>query len=239
MLSEMGSITTADIQNRFGISYDSAKRDLRILEEKGALRRTHGGAIPIGELAVGRPKKVAEPQNERNTVIERAAGLIVEGETLYLPAGELGVLLARSLPDDMHLTAAVNSIAAAEVLRRRGDVRVILLGGVADANGVCTDYFASEIVGRLRFDKAFIATDGISPAFGISHANSAELMFLGAVLDSARMTVGLYPAERLEYESSFSLSPVSRLDVLITDAALDAARVTEYKKHGVKRIIFE
>lgn len=29
----------------FGISYDSAKRDLRLLEEQGMLKRTHGGAI--------------------------------------------------------------------------------------------------------------------------------------------------------------------------------------------------
>lgn len=34
-LSEKGRISNADIQERFGISYDSAKRDLRILEEKG------------------------------------------------------------------------------------------------------------------------------------------------------------------------------------------------------------
>ena len=34
-LQEKGSITTGDIQVQFGVSYDSAKRDLRLLEEKG------------------------------------------------------------------------------------------------------------------------------------------------------------------------------------------------------------
>ena len=37
LLEEKGSITTAEIQEMFGVSYDSAKRDLRILEEKGLL----------------------------------------------------------------------------------------------------------------------------------------------------------------------------------------------------------
>ncbi len=239
MLAEAGSITTADIQKQFGISYDSAKRDLRILEEKGALRRTHGGAIPVGELAIGRPRRVAESPSEVNPVIERAAELIGEGETVYLPAGELGLLFAKSLPVNVRLTVAVNSIAVAEFLHRRQDVTVIFLGGVADADGVCTDSFATEIVRHLRFDKAFIATSGISPAFGISHTNSAQLGFLCSVLDSARSTVGLYPAENLGCESAFSVCPTSRLDVLITDAKLCGEVIAEYKKQGVKRIICE
>ncbi|MBE6613360.1 MAG: DeoR/GlpR transcriptional regulator, partial [Ruminococcaceae bacterium] len=47
IISNEGSISTARIQQEFGVGYDSAKRDLRILEEKGLLRRTHGGAIPV------------------------------------------------------------------------------------------------------------------------------------------------------------------------------------------------
>lgn len=49
-LSKKGSISNADIQKNFGVSYDSAKRDLRILEEKGFLKRTHGGALPLRRL---------------------------------------------------------------------------------------------------------------------------------------------------------------------------------------------
>ena len=56
-LKEKGSITTNDIQEQFGVSYDSAKRDLRLLEEKGLLKRTHGGALPLHQVALGRPEK--------------------------------------------------------------------------------------------------------------------------------------------------------------------------------------
>ena len=48
LIAEKGSVSTAEIQRKFSVSYDSAKRDLRILEEKGLLKRTHGGAIAIG-----------------------------------------------------------------------------------------------------------------------------------------------------------------------------------------------
>ena len=48
MLQKNKSITNQEIQDMFGISYDSAKRDLRLLEEQGMLKRTHGGAILRG-----------------------------------------------------------------------------------------------------------------------------------------------------------------------------------------------
>ena len=51
LLDQKGRITTGEMQELFGISYDSAKRDLRILEEKGLLKRTHGGAIQMHSVS--------------------------------------------------------------------------------------------------------------------------------------------------------------------------------------------
>ena len=38
-----GKITIAEITNKYGISDESARRDLRLLEQKGICKRTHGG----------------------------------------------------------------------------------------------------------------------------------------------------------------------------------------------------
>ena len=56
-LEEKGYISTDDIQEQFQVSYDSAKRDLRILDEKKLLKRTRGGALPIRQVGIGRPPK--------------------------------------------------------------------------------------------------------------------------------------------------------------------------------------
>ena len=40
ILSEKGRISNSEIHETFQISYDSAKRDLRLLEEQGLLKRT-------------------------------------------------------------------------------------------------------------------------------------------------------------------------------------------------------
>ena len=51
-----GRITIGEIQDRFDVSVDSARRDLRILEAKGLLKRTHGGAIPPMQVGAVAPR---------------------------------------------------------------------------------------------------------------------------------------------------------------------------------------
>ena len=63
IISSYGSITTDRIQKEFGVSYDSAKRDLRLLEERGLLRRTHGGAIPVSDEIIPRRAVTNDSQN--------------------------------------------------------------------------------------------------------------------------------------------------------------------------------
>ena len=89
-LSQHGSISNTDIQKNFDVSYDSAKRDLRILEEKGLLKRTHGGALPLRQIAAGRPETMTFkdiPQIKPNylQIAKEAVSLIQENDVIYIP----------------------------------------------------------------------------------------------------------------------------------------------------------
>ena len=46
-----GKITIAEITSKYGISDESARRDLRLLEQKGICKRTHGGAIVLSQVS--------------------------------------------------------------------------------------------------------------------------------------------------------------------------------------------
>lgn len=46
-LAEQGRVLARDLAVRFGVSVDSIRRDLGVLEAEGLLRRTHGGAVPV------------------------------------------------------------------------------------------------------------------------------------------------------------------------------------------------
>ncbi|MGA2924591.1 MAG: DeoR/GlpR family DNA-binding transcription regulator [Solirubrobacteraceae bacterium] len=45
VLRERGSISVGDIEDRFGVSSMTARRDLTVLADHGHIQRTHGGAV--------------------------------------------------------------------------------------------------------------------------------------------------------------------------------------------------
>lgn len=121
-LSQHGSISNTDIQKNFDVSYDSAKRDLRILEEKGLLKRTHGGALPIRQIAAGRPETMTFkdiPQVKPNylQIAKEAVSLIQENDVIYIPSTTLGLFMVKNLPEHLKIKVVTNSILIADELR--------------------------------------------------------------------------------------------------------------------------
>ncbi len=47
LLEERQELSTKDIMNEFGISQDTARRDIVLLSKRGEVRRTHGGILPL------------------------------------------------------------------------------------------------------------------------------------------------------------------------------------------------
>lgn len=221
-LSEKGSISNTDIQENFGVSYDSAKRDLRILEEKGLLKRTHGGALPLRQIAIGRPVKmtIKDMNCVRENYLEiakKAVSMIQNNDVIYIPSATVGLFMVQNIPDNLKIKVVTNSIIIAEELRIKDNISVILLGGEMDDKGNCYDTIAVETIKRLRFDKCFITSACISASFGLSIQRTQAISFWNALIDSSKMTVGLYPKEKIGFDSIVSICPANRLDTLITD----------------------
>ena len=243
-IAEKGSITTSEIQREFLISYDSAKRDLRILEEKGLLRRTHGGAIPLDQVAIGKPKgetarDITEVRPNYMAIAKRAVDTIQKNDVIFLTSATVGLFMAQNLPFDYNLRVATNSIVIAEELRKREDVKVILIGGEMDGRGNCYDGFAVEMLRRLRFDQAFLPSASISAGFGLSIQHSSAIPFWNAVMDASRKVFGLYPTEKIGAESVVSICPASRLDVLLTDDNASEEKLAEFEEAGITVVVCE
>ena len=58
IIKNEGRISIGTIQERFNVSVDTARRDLRILEEKKLLKRTRGGAISLPQIGQSSPVRM-------------------------------------------------------------------------------------------------------------------------------------------------------------------------------------
>ena len=237
-LNASGTITTAEIQRLFGIGYDSAIRDLRILEDKGLLKRTHGGAISLS--APERKETLRIVKDERPDIVSiarYAVSLIKPDEVVFLPASPVGLQMVRGLPDGLSVRVVTNSLALAEEARQRQGTKVFMIGGELDDRGCATDSFATETIRRIRMAKSFITTAGVSAGFGLSVQKSVSVAFWNAVIGSSSTLIGLYPSERFGVDSVFSVCGAQRLSCVITDGRADTSRISEFAESGVKVIV--
>ena len=227
LIAEKGSVSTAEIQRKFSVSYDSAKRDLRILEEKGLLKRTHGGAIAIGE-SLETLSRSRNEQPERVEIERYGLSLIGEGECVFIPPTAEGRWMTENLPD-RGITAVVNSPELAVILPRRR-VRCILIGGGVSERGICEGGDAVEAVRSMRFDRSFIVTEGISADFGVSVNGVEEAAFLRGVMKASRKVIGLFRGERIGVEASVRVCGAEELSCVITDGRADTSELGKLRK---------
>lgn len=243
LLSKNGRLSIDEITEKFEISVESARRDLRILEEKGLLKKTHGGALPAHQIAVGKPPKVTGKVTEVYpnylAIAKKAVSLIKNNDVVFITSASVGYLMTQNIPNDLHIRVVTNSIIIAEELRVKDNISVILLGGEIDNKGNCYDAFAIDMIKHLRFDKCFITSAFISSNFGLSIQKSQAISFWNALIDSSKETVGLYPTEKIGFESVVSICPANRLDKLITDWDASEEDLSVFDEQGIELIVVE
>lgn len=243
-LKKNGSITTNDIMEQYNVSYDTAKRDLRILDEKKLIKRTHGGALPLHQVAVGRPAKmtvkdIVSVKENYYQVALKAVSMIENNDVIFLSSATVCYFMSQNLPTDMKLRVVTNSIVIAEELRTRDNISVIMLGGEMDDKGNCYDAIAVETIRKLRFDKSFITSAFISAEFGLSIQKTSAISFYNAVLSSSRKVIGLYPKEKIGFDSVVSICPAESLDMMITDWDASETDLAVFDEKGIEIIIVE
>lgn len=114
ILNRTGQIKSREIMEMFDIGFDSARRDLRILEEKGKLIRTHGGAIPL--LQVGyrmpkhnTPKDITDIKANYMSIAKKAVEMISKNDVVYITGASVGYFMVKMLPKDFEFTVITNS----------------------------------------------------------------------------------------------------------------------------------
>ena len=240
-----GKITIAEITEKYDISDESARRDLRLLEQKGICKRTHGGAIVERQIGFSKPagctcRDIKEVKPNYLEIAKKAVSMIEENDVVFIIAATVGYFMVQNIPDDLHIRVVTNSIILAEELRTKENISTILLGGEMNGKGSLYDSFAVEMVKKLRFDKCFITSACVSSKFGLSIQKSQAISFWNAVLDSSKTAIGLYPTEKIGFDSIVSICPVDRLDCIITDWNIaEGEEIESIEEKGVEIIVVE
>ncbi len=242
-IEEQGKITVAEIVRLYDISDESARRDLRMLEQQGLCRRTHGGAIRPVQVGYRPPKDrdfSAMPVYETyDRIAAHAAGLIRENDTVYLCGGAFGHLLLRHLPTGFPYTLVVNQVDVAKELRSRDNVEVYIAGGHMRKSGSLVDSMAVAFVSQLHFDLCLLTGSGVTAEFGLSNGTDETAAFQRTVLKNSRRRVLLMPGAKVGNEAFVRVCGVQEFHTVITDWECAPEHLSSLRDTGVEVTVVE
>lgn len=237
LLNDKGRIKARDLQAMFDIGFDTARRDLRILEEKGLLKRTHGGAIPLEKIGSAVSNNDLSLKDTDFSIVKEAVKLVSNQDVIYISGGHLGCHLAKLLPEDLECTIVTNAIDIAEILRKRNKKEVFILGGRLDRDGVCNHHFTELMIKSMRFDISFISNATLSWDFGLSVNQSDSISIIKAVMATSRKSIGIFSHDQMARTSLMQVCPIESFDMVITDWDTVVEEVEAIKERQVQVIV--
>ena len=219
MLSRNHKLLVDDLSKQFGVSAATIRNDLNQLSEQGLLQRTHGGAVSISRVNFEQStdKKVVSHLPEKRRIVQAAARLIEDGDTIVLDTGSTTALFSEFITAK-GLTVVTNDLKIALALEKHRDYRIVLLGGMLRNDYHCTlGPTTVDEMQRYHVDKTFIATNSLSVQEGLSTPDIHHADIKRYMIKAADQTILLATSNKIGRKSFVKFAELADIDHIITD----------------------
>lgn len=232
-----GRVEVGTLADSLGVTPETVRRDLSLLERRGVVRRTHGGAVPVEMIVAERgvSERVESMVEEKRRIAKAALEYVPERGTLLLDAGTTTGTLAEMLPEDRELTVVTNSIPIAQAVSSKPDITLFLTGGrVRGQTLASVGEPATTFIKNLTPDVVFMATNGISVGKGLTTPDVAEATVKRAMVAAGRRVVLLTDHTKFGEDHFVRFAGVGDLDAIVTDEGLSENEAALYEEAGAE-----
>jgi len=242
LVHERGRLAVAAVAEQFGVTTETVRRDLALLERAGMLRRVHGGAVQAGALSLVEPG-LGERHDTRTEPTRNIAASALDLQpaadgSVILDGGSTTAALADLLPADRALYVATNSVPIASRLSVSPGITLHVLGGrVRGITQTAVGDATVRAMQDLRVDVVFLGTNGVSAAHGFSTPDEAEAATKRAMVRAAQRVIVLGDSSKLGREHLVRFAAIEDVDVLVTDGDADPGLVTELETMGIEVLV--
>ncbi|WP_205747036.1 DeoR/GlpR family DNA-binding transcription regulator [Deinococcus sp. KSM4-11] len=240
-LYSAGFALVEELVEATGASSMTIRRDLQLLEEKGIVIRTHGGArlAEAAMLKVAFQSRVQEQVEAKRAIGEAAFSLLRPHTTVFLDARTTVLHLARRLRlDPLPLTVFTNGLAVAQELVNVENLSVNLLGGqLRNENLSMVGPYAEQMLGELWFDQLYLGTSAVHSDGRMYTLHPAEASLNRVMIGRTSQSIVLADSSKFGGSAPYAVAPVVSAHTLITDDRLDAAWRTRLAELNVAATI--
>ncbi len=238
-LTRQHVVQNTSLAEMLRVSEATVRRDLEELDARGLLERTHGGAIFNQRLAQ-EPEYTSSAQShpqEKRWIGICAAGLVEDGDIIFVNSGTTATQLVSHLRDVRDLTLVTNNVRATQEAREAGlDIELILLGGTFRyRSDSVAGVDALGMLNRIYASKAFIGVDGISLRHGCTTPTAPEADIARVMIERTHgPVIVLADHSKWGVVSNYQVASIDQIQAVVTDDGFADSAREALETNGIK-----
>ena len=235
LVSERAEVAVAEVAEELGITQSMLRRDLRVLEGEGSVRRSYGtiSAVERSRFETPLAWRTTTNGDEKIAIARAAAGLLTGESSVYIDEGVTARLVAEYLPASRPLTIMTPSILVAADLAANSPHEVLLLGGRVRGRTLgVVDHWAREMLSGFAIDAAFLGANGVTVEAGLTTPDPAVAAIKAAAVQVSRRRIFVGDHSKFGVTSFARFANVGDIEVFVTSERLPLAHARRYMQYG-------
>ncbi|OYT88879.1 MAG: DeoR family transcriptional regulator [Burkholderiales bacterium PBB6] len=217
-----GAQSVEALAERFGVTLQTVRRDVKLLAEAGLLARFHGGVrVPTSttENIAYRQREALNAEGKQR-IAKAIAAQVPDGSSLLINLGTTTEAVARELLQHKGLRVITNNLNVAAILADNPECEVIVTGGVVRHRdrGIVGEA-AVEFIRQFKVDIGIIGISGIEADGTLRDYDYREVQVARAIIEQSRQTWLATDHGKFNRPAMVEVAHIAQIDVLFTDAA--------------------
>lgn len=238
-LNRYGKLNVKDLSEKFKVTPMTIRRDLSILEEKGLLLKSYGGALSKESLSHDKLYSTRKKENlpVKKKIAAEALLFIKNGMTILLDAGTTNYELAKFLVESSlkDLVIITNDLKIACVLAEKQFFQIVVLGGIIENENILTcGSMAVSMLKDFEIDACFVGTQSISDKFEIRTPNIAKVELKRTYIEKSQQRFLLADSTKFEKSKLYKICDLKDFHYIITDKKIGLSEKNYIKKHKLE-----
>ena len=234
-----GRLNAAETAAKLHVATETVRRDLDVLQRRGALRKVHGGAIAMERFAheYTIPERHSLNPEEKKRIADTAAEYIPDEGCIFVDGGTTTEFLAPALRNRPELLVVSNSVMLVSQIADSSTKTYMLSGRVRPTTLSSVGARTVEDLSQLNAVVAFVGANGISQNFSITAFDTDEALVKKVFMANSAEKILL--ADNSKFGSSYpaTFGTPADFDRLVTDLGTDTSYIEGFTQRGVEVVV--
>jgi len=212
-----------ELAKKLYVSPSTIRRKLNVLQKKGLITRTHGGAQlnDDNNFFPSFTFRVHQNSFEKKKIALSAIKLIKNGDLVFLDGTTSAFFIAEYLSEFNNIRVITNGIDTLSLLAKNNISAYSTGGCVQEKNrSVLVGHYAEEMISNFHADVAFFSTQSVSENGEIYDCFEEENVIRKAMIKHAAKKVFLCDSTKFGKTSPFHLCSLNDIDYIVSNHAV-------------------